>query len=468
MAASSRWFAAAALFSSVALIAFFTGRTVEQRALAAMTRANSRNSASPSPAIESGPPSYRQLAVEEILGLPFVDFYEALRSAPGEAREKWANELLAMPEGPRRTAAVSGFYKLLVQFDPAAAAKRIREIEDVRLQSVALGSAVNAAPGFAMPLMAELSVSLEGRVVSKRDYLSDVLLEWMRIDAPAVAQFIDDHPETEDYINFNSRQFLTSQFVSAWAALDPKAAREWIDRKGEWEDGSQIREFFIGGWYENNPGEAVSYVLAHVEEPEMRGAIGEIVEGLYLDSKEEAAKFIQSLPEDKRRDAFVEAFRNTLLGNEEGTGDTVLTPRAIASWMTEFPPAYWEGLLGSLFGFSWSGAEDMVSWIEEQPPSIRELVAAEYTASYEVSPSKAIMRVLGVADPTLRDQVFRAMLKNGIPRFDETRATITSAPISSEQKNHLLQIIAAVEAEKDQEKAAQEERARAEIDQGSE
>ncbi len=79
-----------------------------------------------------------------------------------------------MPEGPRRTAAVSGFYKLLVQFDPAAAVKAIREIEDMRLQSVALGSAVDAAPGFAMQAMAELSLSLEARtsISSKRDYLS--------------------------------------------------------------------------------------------------------------------------------------------------------------------------------------------------------------------------------------------------------------------------------------------------------
>jgi len=42
------------------------------------------------------------------------------------------------------------------------------------------------------------------------------------------------------------------------------------------------------------------------------------------------------------------------------------------------------------------------------------------------------------------------MLKNGGPDFDETRATITSAPLSSDQKNNLLQLIAEVEAEKDQ------------------
>jgi hypothetical protein len=60
-----------------------------------------------------------------------------------------------------------------------------------------------------------------------------------------------------------------------------------------------------------------------------------------------------------------------------------------------------------------------------------------------------------VADPTLRDQLLRAVLKNGSPDFDETRATVTTAPISSEQKNHLLQIIAAVEAEKDHDRGSE-------------
>lgn len=451
MAARSRWFAAAALFSAVALIAFFTGRTGEERALAAKARATPQASASPTPAIEPALPSYRQLAVAEILGLPFADFYEALRSAPGEALEKWRSKLAAMPEGPQRTAAVSGFYKLLVQFDPDAAVKAIGEIEDVGLQRVALDSAVDAAPGFALPLMAELSLSLQDRLPGKRDYFSDVVLEWMVIDAPATARFIDDHTEAFDILSSrgHERFLTTTQVVSAWATIDPKTAKEWIDKRGEWEDSSQTREAFVGGWYENDRAAAVSYALANVEDPLMKEAISGVVFRLYIDSKEEAAKFIESLPEEKRPDALTDGFRNLILGDEEDTGETLLTPRAIASWLMEFPPAYWKGALGRLFGFSGSGADEMVSWIEQQPPSIREVVAAEFTVSFETSPSKAIMRVLGVADSTLRDQLFRAMLKNGGPDFDETRATITSAPISFEQKNHLLQIVATAEAEED-------------------
>jgi len=62
-----------------------------------------------------------------------------LRAAPGDAREKWARDLAAMPDGPRRRAAISGFYKLLVQFDPEAAAKAIDAIKDEKSLRLALG-----------------------------------------------------------------------------------------------------------------------------------------------------------------------------------------------------------------------------------------------------------------------------------------------------------------------------------------
>lgn len=438
---------------TVALTAFFTGRYIEERALVAKAIGKERAPAMSVAASTPTLPTYRQLAVAEILALPFGEFYEALRSAPGEAREKWASELMAMPKGPRRTAAVSGFYKLLVQFDPVAAARAIGEIEDVEMQKLALGSAVNAASGLALPLMAELSLSLEDRLTGKRDYLSDVVLEWVLIDAPAVAGFIDAHTEAFEGLARGGRYLATYQVISAWAAVDPKATREWIDRKGKWDNSHEIREAFIEGLYENDRAAAVSYTLAHVEEPAMSAAIGAIVRDLYSDSKEEATKFIQSLPENKRHDAFKEAFRHLVLRKEEDTGDAAITPRAIASWMTEFPPAYWRGALSGLFTFS--GA-DMLSWIEQLPPGVREAAAAEYAAPSEKSPSEKVLPVLQAADPILRDQLLRAMVNNFSLGFDEATIALSTAPISLEQKHHLLQIIAAAKAKKDQDQGSEE------------
>ena len=440
MAGRYHWFAAMVLFALL-LAAFFTGRAVEERALAAKTRVETLRSPSPSPTSTPDVPPYRQLAVAEILKLPFAEFYEALRSAPGEARKKWASELETMPDGPRRIAAVSAFYKLLVQFDPVTASRTISEIKDKRLRNLALECALDAAPGFAMRTMAELCLSVQGGSSGK---LWDVLGEWMLIDAPAVAQFIDDHPDPE-----GQQSHLSLELISSLASLDPKAAKEWIEKIGK-SDAPEVRRAFIEGWYENDRAAAVSYVLGHVDDPAMKDSIGDMLRGLYFDSKEEAGKFIEALPDDATRHvAFKAAFENLILGEEEETGEPKLTPRALGDWLTKFPPAYWEGRLTEIFKWSRKSPEAMLAWIEQQPLAIREAVAAEYTPPFQKKTPEALMPVLQVSDLLLRDQLLRAFFKHMDAVPDEARAALTTAPISAEQKHHVLQIIAAVEAEKD-------------------
>jgi hypothetical protein len=467
MSVKSRWVAATTL-AAVVLAAFFTGRTVEERALEEKMHSKSRGSGPTVATIALPRLSHQQLAVAEVFALPFADFYEALRAAPGDAREKWASELKAMPEGPQRRAAISGFYKLLVQFDPAATVKAIGAIEDVRLQKLALDAAVNAAPGFALPLMAELCLVLQDRIKVKRDHLSDVVLEWSLIDAPAVMRFIDQHKEAFEDLSRGGRLYTADGVLSAWAAVDPAAAKEWIDRNENYEDSSEKYEALVEGWYENDHAAAVAFTLAHAEEPRMSAAIGAIVRWLYLDSKDEATKFIGNLPESKRPEAVKEAFRHIILREEEATGEATMTPRAIASWMVDFPPAYWEGALNGLFSRDETAAADMLAWIQQLPPEVREAAAAEYSGPVKQSPSEKISPILQVADPVLRDQLLRAMIKNQSLEFDDATTAVSTVPLSPEQKQHFLQIIAEVKAEKDQEAAALEERARAENDHGSE
>jgi hypothetical protein len=272
----------------------------------------------------------------------------------------------------------------------------------------------------------------------------------MAIDAPAVARFIEDHTEAQDNINHFERNFVGREVVAAWAALDPKEAKQWIDQKGRWEGRSEYRQALIEGWYENDRAAAVSYVLAHSQEPEMDEAIGSTVLFLYGDSKEEAAKFIESLPEEKRADAIEMAFHSVIMGDEEETGDTAATTRAVASWIIELPPAYWNGTLGRLFRFS---ATDMLPWIEQLPPAIREAVAAKYEPPMGQALSDTVMPIFRAPDHDFRDQLFRALVKNEAVKFDDARTVIGTAPLSDEQKQHLLQIIAAVDAEKKRELA---------------
>src|SRR4051812_36049170 len=119
------WLIGIAVLLAVALAAVVAGRRFEERVLAARLQRDSHALVSSTPSASAAVLSHRELRATDVLGLPFSELYEALRSAPAEARKKWAAELEKMPEGPRKTAALSGFYKLLIQFDPAIAIKAI-------------------------------------------------------------------------------------------------------------------------------------------------------------------------------------------------------------------------------------------------------------------------------------------------------------------------------------------------------
>lgn len=432
-----------AVFLAVALGGFFAGRRFEEEALAARLKRDSPPLVSSLPPPSSPVISYRELRGADIIALPFSEFYEALRSAPAEARKKWATELEQMPAGPRRTAALSGFYKLLIQFDPAIAVKAIADIKDEAAQNVAVEAAAKAAPGFAMPELAALMIKLPrpDRGSHSRDPVYELLSEWAAIDPPAVAHFLEEHPRPGNpYIS-------NEELIPAWAALDPKAAREWMESHNLWQT-PDLRRAFIEGWYENDRAAAVSYVLAHATDPDFRASVGNILHGLYFDSKEEARKFIESLPDDKMKaDAFRTAFENSLFFDVEENGEPEISGEAVRNWMVEFPPAYWKGTLSETFRWTRKPAREILAWIERQPLAIRSAVAAEYVPGTDTSTADVIIPVLELSDQQLREELLITVLKNAAPSLGELGDTLVSAPISSEQKDYLLRLMARIEAE---------------------
>ena len=431
--------------AAVVASTFFLGRRVEERAVAARLAAIKATAlVAPTPAASAklAPPSYEELRAIDVLALPFGDFYEALRSAPSEARSKWAGEVEHMPPGPRRTAAVMGFYKLLIQFDPAFAIKSIREIQDKGVRNLALEAAVDAVPGFAIANLAEVMSELYKEPGGHtRNYYEELIEQWTDLDPAAVARFEEQHRRADEL------HPVSTDVISNWAQLDPKAAKEWLDTRDEWKS-PEYRRAFVSGWYESDRPAAISYVLAHAEEREARQSLGDILRGLYLDAKDEARKFVEDLPNDTtRRAAFRAGFENMILDEVEDGGDPTLSPRAVGEWMVEYPPAYWKGRLKELFKWSRRHPQEMIEWVEQQPLEIRDAVAAEYMPPYEMPAPDALGAVLRVSDPSLRDQMLAALYRHAEATSGELRNAIATAPLSTEQREHLLGILANVESQ---------------------
>jgi hypothetical protein len=441
MAAKPHVIAALAL-SAVAAASFLIGRKVDLTAAAARTARTALPAPRSSAITKPEPACYRDLQAIDVTALSFAEFYEALRSAPNEARKKWAVELQQMPPGPRRTAAVTGFYKLLIQFDPVLAIKTIREIQDKGIQNIALAGAASAAPGFAMEALAGAMAELyEEPTGHTRSYFSELMEQWIDLDPAAVIRFGEQHP------GIHVPYLASTELISNWAELDPKAAKEWLDRHDQWKT-PEYRRAFISGWYESDRPAAVSYVLAHASEPEMRESVGNTLRGLYYDAKDEARKFVEALPDDRiRHAAFRAAFENMLYDEIGDGGEPAFSPRAVAEWMVEFPPAYWKGRLKDVFKWSGKPPQEMISWVEQQSPAIRDAVAAEYTPPRETPAADALGAVLQVADPRLREQLLEALFKRSYDApAEDMREAVSKAPLSAEQRAHVLQLMADVES----------------------
>lgn len=424
--------------AGIAITAFFVGRLVEEgRKTSATAVVALASAATPKPERLS----YQALHASDVIAYSFADFYEALRSAPTETRKQWAAELEQMPASPRRRAAVMGFYKLLIQFDPAVAIKSIREIQDERVRNLALQAAVDAVPGFAMANLAEVMAELyEEPTGHSRSYSYELIEQWMNLDPAAVAHFQERHRRADE------EHPVSTEVIENWAQLNPKAAKEWLDRRDEWKT-REYRRAFISGWCESDRPAAISYVLAHAEERDARQSLGDLLRGLYIDAKDQARKFIADLPNDTtRRAAFRAAFENGIYDEVEDSGDPTFSPRAVAEWMVEYPPTYWKGRLRDLFKSSKRHPQQMIEWLEQQPLETRDTVAAEYTPPYDMPAPDALGAVLRASDPRLRDQMLTALFRH-VQTWREFRDAIATAPLSTEQRDHVLAVLANIEAQ---------------------
>jgi hypothetical protein len=449
----AREWALGAIVITLSVVAFIVGQNIE-RAHLAHDVASPKPIEAPHAASTTVPRDYRQLAIEEILAQPFSEFYEALRAAPAAARDSWAAQIASMPPGPRRTAAFRAFYKLLVQFDPDAAAEKVAAITDPHLQRFALHILVDAAPESAVPLIAELVVRLNVPKEYPRDSFSEICREWSVLDPPALARFFDAHPKQES-------NYLYEVLISDWAALDPKAAIDWLSRheigrpSGYTESPTRevrVMSSLIGGWFLQDPAGAMEYVVSHADNPDFQNAVADLAAALYATNRRQEVKaYFERLPTDAARRLMFEGLRDAGRFDSEDEMRTRHTdPRSMTEWITQYPAQSWQGTLGPRLEF-WAqrDLDDLLGWLTQQPVPVRNAVAADFQVPHEASSEDFANRIFNMTDSVLRDQLLTTLVSNQRLDFDEATAAVTKASLSIEQKQHLLQIMAAAETEKD-------------------
>ena len=445
---------AAAAIAVLLLVAFLVGRHAEQRSRSEQRRsAGEALTVQSTPALVATPIPLQELPIERILMLSFPQFYETLRSAPRDAHQTWAAQLEQMRPGPQRTAAMSAFYKLLVQFDPELATATVEQIGDPDIRSFALGIIVEAAPGYGVPFVAELVTRIDAKEDYPRDYFSEIVGEWAAIDPSAAAKFLDRNAAERS-------RHIFGDVIEKWAALEPSAAQEWLSRldTGEEIARSTVVAALVSGWFLNDPPASVAYVLDHAQDPEFREAVGDTVERLYVRSAEHAKAYIERLPADARFAAFESLGRVGNYKLRDDLGDPRLAPRVMTEWITEFPPDYWRGTLKEKMAvWAEENLREAIAWIASREATLRSEIAAEFSIRHDAPVAAAAQSVFQIPDADLRERLLSAMLVNSTTTAESVRSEVEASSLTAAQKQHLLELTDEADAAKIAAAAADEE-----------
>ncbi len=124
--------------------------------------------------------------------MPFSELYDVLKSASREQLVAWARDLEQMPRGPRQRAAVTAYYKSLIQVDRRTAIEAVLHAQNLLARDAAIDAMTKASPESIWADLAEMTMQL---IYPDRGWSGvDLIKNWSRVDPVAASQFIERHP----------------------------------------------------------------------------------------------------------------------------------------------------------------------------------------------------------------------------------------------------------------------------------
>jgi hypothetical protein len=382
--------------------------------------------------------AFDRLMVRNIGTVPFVELFDLLRSASPKIRAEWIKQLDEMPEGPQSAVVLSSFYKTFVQLDPHAAAESIAGLHKKYSQLIAVSAMVGAVPQSAMGEMAAMLVKLPSDVFGRGspNYLENVISDWSAVDPSAAARFLEENPEA-------SVHYAESLLLN-WAHLEPDEAKAWLERQPESVQTEDAFDGLINGWFQRDEANASAFVVAHSGEEKFKRAINDVAFALLLRSPEEARTFLLRLPNEVRSVAIHDIGMNAT-GPEFNAAMSGMRPAEdIARWIITLPKESWRAGMGMVLDhWESQNAAGFSAWLDQLPPDTRDEVVPAYCFSGIIKePDRAIPLLLGISDPTRRDQTLREYIADRLPSSrDKAIAVINKSALSQAQKNYVINLL---------------------------
>lgn len=396
--------------------------------------------------------------VPDLAALPFVETYRILKSASPDTVRSYCNQLEQLPLGPSRTAALTAFFKTLIQANPVLSKDIIVGLkkDDRWLPMFAIRE---AATPRGMETVADVMLSFDRIEISgcSYDLLRDSLDEWGKNDPLALKRFLETHRDKDVDGYFD-------KLVLNWAAYDPEAAQEWMAKEIEkrpfiptrpTEEGGEevfdsdwrsavesMSAAWIQGFLANDPDRATQYVVEHADNPAVEYALNWLAGDLFLASPDRARDLINRLPEKQQSKSLrsIADKANGLVKSD--ASDNATSPRYVAEWMLKFPPEmYQEGIGSVLRSWEFSDPQELFAWMAELPTSTRDEMVRQYPSVSSETTQEDFDTVMQVPDPALRTQLLEHVARDAKYAEKQLRRVLEKSKLPAEEKARLVSLI---------------------------
>jgi hypothetical protein len=357
------------------------------------------------PSSASVPVDFSAVTIENLGQVEFDHAFELIRSAPKEALTAWTKRLEALPVSPRKTSAISLFFKTLAQIDARTAVDLALSIDRSDPHWIAIASVAVATPSSSLSEVARMYLTIgETRI----PIAGELIGKWSATDPEATARFLASY--TGRVANDD-----IAAFIGNWAARDPAAALDWLAKADASRRDAGVYASLYAGWILDDRTAALEDLASHASDKTFKRAVKTISEKLFTESPDDARAFVLTLPAGAQAVA-VDQVAGHITGLYFGGDYLHLKPDEVTKWVLTLPEPLWHEHIGYLID-RWSDADARAvdAWLNGMSPGARDRLLAEHcrSSSNSNAPTAAFQSGLRISDPALRadtlNQVFNEM-----------------------------------------------------------
>ncbi|MEY2483521.1 MAG: hypothetical protein QOK24_2049 [Verrucomicrobiota bacterium] len=387
-----------------------------------------------------------RIRLDDIATVPFSELYDVLKSASREQLLVWARDLESMPRGPRQRAAVTAYYKSLIQVDHRAAIDAVLHAKNLLARDAAIDAMMKAAPESIWADLAEMTAELP---YPGRGYAQDNLIpNWSRVDPVAASQFVEKHQFSPGVKLPGDESDRVVSLLSNWGEIDPAAARKWLEEDASRQTADAFRAF-LTSWGRVDHAAAIDYTIANQQRPNFEAATNELVYEFVRSAKEDASRLLLLLPPEAAKAALKKVADVTnpheIDPNIDRPPNYQRPAEEVARWMVTLPVELWKESIGRVAeGWLKDAPDSAKAWLAQLQPELRDVTVVSMfreAKAFQVASQQVIEVGLKISDPKLRSTTLAEYLRLLGRTTAEALQALDEFSIPAEQKAYLRRIL---------------------------